>query len=249
MAKKARTPNPPRPVQAPKRRKRERHGLDPERRRNLLLYGGAAAGAVALVVVLVFVLGGRGGGSGGKGDPAAIAATMRAAGCQYKDVAATSTGLHMQQEDQVITYNTYPPTSGEHHPAAVIWGAYSQPVDPRQVVHNMEHGGIVLWYGPEIPDAERRALTDFYNENPNGIVVTPLDPSPKLVKFPQHTNLTTQIALTAWTASVEGGRIEESRGVVAICPRFDRSAFTAFRDQFRGKGPERFSVDSLRPGT
>ena len=45
-----------------------------------------------------------------------------------------------------------------------------------------------------------------------------------------------KIALTAWTQ-------------LATCTRFDEKAFSAFRDAFRGKGPERFPVSSLKPGT
>ena len=37
--------------------------------------------------------------------------------------------------------------------------------------------------------------------------------------------------------------------MVASCPKFDEKAFTAFRDEFRGKGPERFPVSILTPGT
>ena len=39
------------------------------------------------------------------------------------------------------------------------------------------------------------------------------------------------------------------KNVIATCPRFDEKAFAAFRDQFRGKGPERFPVGNLTPGT
>lgn len=248
MAKKPRTPDPPRRVQAPQRRHAPRRGLSPERRRALLLYGGAAGGLIALAVVLVFVLGNK--GSSEAANPASIAATMRAAGCQYKDVAAEP-GVHIQTATQVVTYNTYPPTSGTHHPVPAIWGNYSQPVDPRQAVHNMEHGGVVIWYGPQISEAERKKIDDFYNASPNAMLVTPIEPAAKYVKYPAHKGLTTQIALTAWTAGIKDNEVVNARGVVAICPRFNEKAFTAFRDTMRGHGPEsgRFPVDSLKPGS
>ena len=50
--------------------------------------------------------------------------------------------------------------------------------------------------------------------------------------YPSHN----KVALTAWTHH-------------ALCPRFDEAAFKAFRDAYRGKGPERFPVSSLMPGT
>jgi hypothetical protein len=246
VAKKPRTPDPPRRVQAPQRRHAPRTGLSPERRRALLLYGGAAGGLIALAVVLVIVLGNR--GESEAANPAAIAATMRAAGCQYKDVPAAP-GTHITTATQTVTYDTYPPTSGMHHPAPAIWGNYSQPVDPRQAVHDLEHGGIVIWYGPRISDAQRTAITDFYNDSPNGILVTPIEANAKYVKYPPHKPLTTEIALSAWTAGTKDDEVVNARAVLAVCPRFDDKAFTTFRDTFRGKGPERFSVDSLKPGT
>jgi hypothetical protein len=33
-----------------------------------------------------------------------------------------------------------------------------------------------------------------------------------------------------------------------VCPTFDEKAFSAFRDAYRGKGPERYPVDTLTPG-
>src|SRR2546430_7397788 len=62
LAKKARTPTPPRPVQAPKRRdtKQRQQISSSDRRTRLILYGFAALGPIALVIVLaVFLLGGN----------------------------------------------------------------------------------------------------------------------------------------------------------------------------------------------
>jgi len=58
-----------------------------------------------------------------------------------------------------------------------------------------------------------------------------------------------QIYLTAWTTAIKNGEITEGTNVIATCPRFNEEAFKAFRDEFRGKGPERFPVGQLTPGT
>ena len=42
-------------------------------------------------------------------------------------------------------YNSNPPTSGPHGPA-VDWGVHEEPVAKEAPVHNMEHGGVVIWY-------------------------------------------------------------------------------------------------------
>jgi hypothetical protein len=210
------------------------------------LWLGAGAVAVAgLIVVLVIAL------PAGASDvnTAQLKGTMAAAGCSYRETPASASALHMQGENQKVTYSTFPPTSGVHYPVPARWGNYSTTADPRQVVHNLEHGGVVIWYGPDVPPAERQKITVFYDGDPNGIIVTPLVEPVRFVTFPKHERLGSRIALTAWAAKVkqEDGSAQ-ARGAVAICPRFDESAFAAFRDTLRGKGPEPYSVKDLMPG-
>jgi hypothetical protein len=71
--KKPRTPAPPRPVQAPKRRDTRQRPSLREQRARWYLYGLAALGPVALAIVLGFLIFGRGSGSnGGLGPPPKI---------------------------------------------------------------------------------------------------------------------------------------------------------------------------------
>ena len=66
LAKKARTPTPPRPIQAPKRRDtKQRQPISAsDRRTRFILYGFAALGPLALVIVLAVVLLGGNSNSG-----------------------------------------------------------------------------------------------------------------------------------------------------------------------------------------
>ncbi|HWH55263.1 MAG TPA: hypothetical protein VNT04_06750 [Gaiellaceae bacterium] len=68
MAKKARTPTPPRPVQAPKRRDTRRPSTVAEQRSRWFLYGLAALGPIALVLVLAFLFLGNDSSKGVDGD-------------------------------------------------------------------------------------------------------------------------------------------------------------------------------------
>jgi Protein of unknown function (DUF3105) len=247
--KKPRTPPPPRRVQAPKQRHQPRQGLDPARRR-AILYGAGAAGLVGLAVVLIVVLAGGGGGSSGAaGDPAAIAATMRAAGCTMSTSKAAPSAEHITSLKQKVTYSTYPPVSGKHYYIPAIWGNYTQTVDPRQAVHNEEHGGIDIWVGPDVPATERQQISKFYDESPNAMLATPIENTAQDVTYPKHAAPDSKIFLTAWTVAIKNGNLATGTNVIATCTHFDEKAFKAFRDEFRGKGPERFSVGSLTPGT
>jgi hypothetical protein len=61
-------------------------------------------------------------------------------------------------------YSSLPATSGPHWDTSGIanWGAYTTPLPESQVLHNLEHGGIVIWYDPEaLTDAQVAELTSF----------------------------------------------------------------------------------------
>jgi hypothetical protein len=246
VAKKPRTPPPPRRVQAPKQRHAPRQGLGGDRTR-MILYGVAGAGLVAVAVVLIVVL--AGGKSGPAGNATSIAATMRAAGCTLSTSKAGPTAQHISDFSQSVTYSTYPPVSGRHYYIPAIWGNYTQPVEPRQAVHNEEHGGIDVWVGPDVPATERKQISDFYDESPNAMLVTPIENTSKGTVYPKHAPPGSKIYLTSWTVEIKNGTIGSGTQVIATCPHFSEKAFTAFRDEFRGKGPERYPVDALKPGT
>ncbi|MGH3017536.1 MAG: DUF3105 domain-containing protein [Gaiellaceae bacterium] len=249
MAKKVQAPAPPRKVQAPNvRQKQDVGGGGFAMPSTNVLIGVGLAGVVALVVALVVMLsgGGSGGGEVTAADVARVRAAVTAAGGTLVSRSAGGAQKHMSDPNQRVRYQTFPASSGIHNPTTSIWGNYRLPVDPRQAVHNLEHGGVAIWYGPDISAANRAALDAFYEEDENGIIITPVpDPYPG-VTYPKHEALGSRIALTVWTVP-EGGA---SNGTVYIAtlPKFDEKAFAAFRDTFRGKGPERFPVSQMVPG-
>jgi hypothetical protein len=247
VAKKPRTPPPPRKVQAPKQRHAPRQGLDAARRKQLL-WGAGGVALVAVGVVLIVVL--AGGKDSSAGNPQAIAAAMKAAGCTLSTSKAAPSAEHIASLDpsEKVTYTTYPAVSGKHYQVPAIWDNYTQEVDPRQVVHNEEHGGVIVWVGPGVSASERQQINDFYDESPNAMLVTPIENTATAVTYPKHAPPGSKIYLTAWTEEVKDGKVKGTN-VIATCQRFDEKAFTAFRDEFRGTGPERFPVSQLTPGT
>jgi hypothetical protein len=250
MAKKVRAPAPPRKVQAPKVRQKQDTGggsgfAMPSTN---VLIGVSLAVLVALVVlaVVMFTGGGSGAGNVSTADVANARAAIRAAGGTLVVRPAAESQQHMSDPNQLVRYETFPASSGIHNPTTSIWGNYRLPVDPRQAVHNLEHGGIAIWYGPGISAADRAALDRFYDEEENGIIITPIpDPYPG-VRYPEHDELGSKIALTVWTAPE--GEAQNGTVYIATLPRFDEAAFRAFRDAFRGKGPERFPISQMVPG-
>lgn len=231
MARKDRVPNPPKRPQGPQRRTAPADPAAAERRRKLVFLGVAGALVLAATVAAVILLGG--GGGGGSTDSRAA---LERAGCTLK-VAPGVAGEHTAAitANSNPKWNTDPPTSGPHNEQPAVWGSYDEPVALAQSVHNLEHGGIVIHYGKDVSRAEVDKIRSFYTEDPQGLVVAPL---PKLGN---------KIALSAWTTKGEGDL--KGQGFLAICPRFDDDAFTAFLDEHRFKGPERFPADLLTPGS
>jgi len=249
MAKKPRTPDPPRKVQAPKAR--HKHGGSDGG--GLSMPGTNSLIGVGLIVIAgllvgwFLVLSPRGSRADvTAADVRKVESAMAAAGCTFAARSGAASQNHMSSADQRVVYATFPAASGVHNPQPAAWGNYRLPADPRQVVHNLEHGGIAVWYGPRITTADRGRLDAFYDDDPNGVLVTPLkDPYPNVV-YPKHERLGSKIALSVWTTNSKTGK---GTTYVAICPSYDEKAFTAFRDAFRGKGPERYPVSEMRPGT
>lgn len=206
MANKIRTPDPPRrPVQAPKLRVEARKPLP---RWLFPAVGGGGVLVAVVVVVLVVVLGG--------GDDGAGACKRQTFSPQGRS--------HVGELKKGFSYNSFPATSGPHHPVPAIWNVYDRPVAEIHLVHNLEHGGVAVQYGRDVPRVTVEAIADWYRDDPSGLVVGPL---PKLGK---------RIVLTAWTQ-------------LATCTAFSEGEFSDFRDDYRFKGPEPVPPESMAPGT
>jgi hypothetical protein len=220
VAKKSKVPAPPRsaqtsaprPVQAPKTRKESRGPRDP--RTTKLILGGIV-GAIAVVAVIVVVVLVTGGGS-------SASAALAAAGCTETTFPAQGR-QHVPQLEKGFKYNSFPATSGPHNPQTALWNLYTEPVPFVNQVHNLEHGGIVVQYGDQVPAEAVQQISDWYAQDPTALLVAPLPA------------LKDKVAFSAWTQ-------------LAICPGFDPGAASAFRDQHIFEGPEKFPANQLQPG-
>jgi Protein of unknown function (DUF3105) len=233
LAKKARTPPPPRrSVQAPKQRSAER--TPAERRTRLWLALFSLSGFVILGALIAFVALGSG-GDGGK-----------TTGISSDDCTERSfPGLeprHLSNPAAKVKYNSFPPSSGPHYQTPAAWNIYEDPIRQTILVHNLEHGGIVIQYGPDVSEDEVDKLRSFWQDDPNGLVVAP------------NPELGAKFALTAWnTPEYPQDDLEDAEtgnGYVLTCTKFDGDTFAEFRDERRNKAGERFpSVDDMAPGT
>jgi hypothetical protein len=193
-----------------------------------------AAGVGGLVVGLTVVAAALGmiGGGGRTTDVAGLRTAFRNAGCTLKVVPALQ-AVHSITDSSASSpaWNTDPPTSGPHYAVAAIFGIYEDELELARVVHNLEHGGVYILYGKDVPDATVDRLRAFYDDHKTGTIMAPLDA------------LGDKFALGAWV--VDG---DTDNGFLATCRRFDDNAISTFFRSLQFRGPERFDPSQLQPG-
>jgi len=224
VAKKDRVPTPPkRPVQAPKAYKPEH---SPRRAQLIFIILAAVIIIAAAAVGIGFIMSSGGGDDGGGaiGDEGT---------CQMQTFEALEAS-HVPELPEGYEYNSVPATSGLHNSQTAIWNLYDQPVPQINYVHNLEHGGLVIQYGSEVPQAEVAALADWYQQDTRGVVVAPLSEEME----EEDSALADKIVANSWTHMMR-------------CTTFDASAFDEFSDDYRGPqgdAPEKFELDQLQQG-
>ena len=120
---------------------------------------------------------------------------------------------HIDANAPTPDYNSDPPTSGPHAAAPAPCGIYRQPVPDVTQVHDLEHGVVVIQYGPTTTDEERQQLEDFGRDAGTHVIVAPRD------------GLAVKVAATAWTKLMTMDEI-------------DIAAIEGFYGQFAQFGPE-----------
>lgn len=116
-------------------------------------------------------------------------------------------------------YSSIPGTSGPHwDPSGIAnWGVYTTPQNESQVIHNLEHGGIVIWYDPaKLNDAQVAELASYVQAQ----VSSGISGRYKFILTPWggDVDLGGAVAVTAW------------RHLLKL-DTFDMDAIRAFADQ------------------
>lgn len=99
-------------------------------------------------------------------------------------------------------YNSAPATSGPHTPYTASWGIHEEPVAEEILLHNMEHGGIIVGYNCTDCAELVNDLTDLAVDYSKMIVA----PNP---------NLETPIVLSSWRHALYLEKLD-AVGIAAI---------------------------------
>jgi Protein of unknown function (DUF3105) len=221
------------------REERERQAREAQQRKRMVGFGAAGLMVVAALIVLVVVA--AAGDGGGGGDEAAaqvlpdggsvpeqqefdLSAAADAAGCELRSVRAKSR-QHTDSLGQRIEYDSNPPTSGRHYQFPAEDGAYGEAPQDEQLVHTLEHGRVVIWFRPGLPEDQRADLKALFDEDSYQLVLVPRRDMP----YP--------VAASAWNRDP----VPNGTGRLLTCERMTPEVFDAlraFRDEHRSNGPE-----------
>lgn len=156
--------------------------------------------------------------NGGQGVEAVTSSADGGASAQPGQAVPIQGNAHVKKGEVHPDYNSDPPTSGWHLDRAIPAGFYEEPQLDEALVHNLEHGHIVITYDcSKLADcdtvkAKLKALVDRYD-------------GWKVTVVPRE-NRDTSLALTAW------GRIDKLKD-------YDEARITAFVNAYRDQGPEK----------
>jgi len=193
-------------------------------------------GVLLLGGVLAVVAFGGGGGSASGG-------LISTSACTEQEFAGLKP-QHINNPNANVNYNSFPPSSGPHYAQPAPWGIYPDSIKQTILVHNLEHGGIVIQYGNGVSKDDVQKLQSFYQDDPSGLVVAPYD------------KLGNKIAATAWNEpaydqnqDANFNKVDPGHGFVLMCRSFDKGALSKFRDTRRNKAGERYqSIKDMAPG-
>jgi hypothetical protein len=132
---------------------------------------------------------------------------------------------HIQVSDPHEPYNSDPPTSGPHA-APVQARFYDEAPADENLVHNLEHGYVILWYNcTGLEDTQCQTLKKQIKDvMDRASPVTIFSSAKKLIAVPRST-MDAQIALTSW------GRMQK-------LTTFDEVEINNFISKLRNQAPE-----------
>jgi hypothetical protein len=197
-------------------------------RRSNLITVGLAVLILGIVAVAVVMQSGGGTVDAPEGVPAADA------GCDPIEEPEEAGNQHVDPSQQV-EYETSPPTSGDHWPTELLTDPafYPDTVEEESLVHNMEHGHVVIWYRPDAP-GDTVSLLEELTEAANDDDAIPGGAVPPLITVPyDDIEDPKSYVMTAWTAS-------------QACASYSLEAINKFRERFQGRGPENAGIPPFR---
>jgi Protein of unknown function (DUF3105) len=220
------------------REERERQKQQAEQRKKMVGYG--IGGVLAIATLVIVVLLATGGGS--SADEAAaevfpdggdfpeqklfeVRPAAEAAGCELRSSKGSGSQDHTTSLDERVKYSTNPPTTGRHYQIPAEDGIYGEAPTDEALVHGLEHGRVIIWVKPSLPEEQRADIRALVDDDDYQMFLVP------------RRNMPYAVAATAWNADPP----PNGTGRMLLCDEVNDKTFdalAAFRDEHRSQGPE-----------
>ncbi len=164
---------------------RRQRAAQKRQRQSILWIGGAAVFAVLIILMIVFGI-----------------RSQRPVGSEQ--VLRTQGNAHIAEDAAApISYNSTPPTSGPHYGSLVPWGISQEPQRYERVLHNLEDGGVAIYYqceeGCEDLVEQLEEAVAPYLRSDRHVLLLPNDPAWRIGNSqPLQQDMGNRIALAAW---------------------------------------------------
>ena len=180
-------------------------------KRNILTIGTAVV--VAVIVVVAIVL--QREEVAPQGDVGVSAAQ---ANCEDIETFEEQGAEHIEVGSAHEPYNSSPPTSGPHYEIPADTSFFAEQIPTEQLIHNLEHGQIVIWYQPDAPAETIEQLEAIVDQEPQATAAAPYTD----IEAPH------QFVMTGW-------------GALQRCEQVSQEVVDDFRREYQGMGPEKLT--------
>lgn len=113
------------------------------------------------------------------------------------------------------SYSVNPPAGGDHLVSAAPSGVYAGSAVPPdgQLVHSLEHGYVIVWHAPDLPEEQKEQLEELAQRHEPDVIVA------------ERASLPVPVAATAWNDRL-------------LCQQVEPEALNRFYSEHVGDGPE-----------
>jgi hypothetical protein len=113
---------------------------------------------------------------------------------------------HIKNGEAHEAYNSNIPSSGPHNEQPADWGISASQLADETLIHNMEHGGVVIAYTPNLPSDQVNQLKKIFQNLPKESKFNKI----KAVLVPRQGN-EKPVQLAAWTYTYNMDGIDEAK--------------------------------------
>jgi hypothetical protein len=146
----------------------------------------------------------------------------------YRQILASQTSVYTHIREGSISptlYTSIPPTSGAHYSSIANWAVYAEPLRYEQVLHNLEEGGVAIYYQceqecPDLVAQLEKIVTPFLASGRKVLLLPNVPTWGSMYNSLWHQDMEARIAVTAWQHLEKYNEVEPAQ-IQAFIERYE----------------------------